>query len=86
MRNNNALYVTLWGDLVGTLFWSEKESLSYFEFDPRFIEKGFDIAPILYPLPKIREQKNLPIKGILGRFKGLPPFVADRHQERNERA
>ncbi len=82
MRNNNAIRVTLWGNQVGTLFWSEKESLSYFEFDPLFLEKGLDIAPVMYGLPKLRGQANIPIKGIRGRFKGLPPFVADSLPDR----
>ena len=72
----------LWGDLVGTLFWDAKESLSYFEFDPLFLGKGRDISPIVYGLSKLREQKSLPIKGIRGRFKGLPPFVADSLPDR----
>lgn len=36
MKSNAAIHVTLWGDQVGTLFWAEKETLSYFEFDPLF--------------------------------------------------
>ena len=67
----------LWGSPMGTLYWDVKESLSYFEFDPLFLEKGLDISPIINGLSKLREQKSLPIKGIRGRFKGLPPFVAD---------
>jgi len=82
MKNNNAIHVMLWGDLVGTLFWDTKESLSYFEFDPLFLKKGIDISPIINGLPKLLEQKSLPIKGIRGRFKGLPPFVADSLPDR----
>lgn len=82
MRNNKAIYVTLWGNKVGTLFWMEGEALSYFEFDPLFLEKGLDIAPLMYGLTNLRERKNLPIKGIRGRFKGLPPFVADSLPDR----
>ena len=77
MKNNNAIHVMLWGEPMGTLFWSEKETISYFEFNPSFLEKGIDISPIMYGLPKLREQGKLPIKGIRGRFRGLPPFVAD---------
>lgn len=77
MKSNNAIHVTLWGEPVGTLFWSEKETISYFEFNSSFLEKGIDISPIMYGLPKLREQGKLPIKGIRGRFRGLPPFVAD---------
>lgn len=82
MKNNKAIYVTLWGNKVGTLFWMEGEALSYFEFDPLFLEKELDIAPLMYGLTKLRERKNLPIKGIRGRFKGLPPFVADSLPDR----
>jgi serine/threonine-protein kinase HipA len=60
----------------------EGEALSYFEFDPLFLEKGLDIAPLMYGLTNLRERKNLPIKGIRGRFKGLPPFVADSLPDR----
>ena len=82
MKNNKAIYVTLWGNKVGTLFWKEDEALSYFEFDPLFLEKGLDIAPLMYGPTKLRERKNLPVKGIRGRFKGLPPFVADSLPDR----
>lgn len=82
MKSNNAILVMLWGNAMGTLYWDAKESLSYFEFDPLFLKKGLDISPIIYGLPKLREQKSLPIKGIRGRFKGLPPFVADSLPDR----
>lgn len=82
MRNNKAIYVALWGNKVGTLFWMEGEALSYFEFDPLFLEKGLDIAPLTHGLSKLRERNNLPVKGIRGRFKGLPPFVADSLPDR----
>lgn len=82
MKSNNAIHVTLWDNQVGTLFWSEKESLSYFEFAPLFLGKNLDISPIIHGLPKLREQKSIPIKGIRGRFKGLPPFVADSMPDR----
>ena len=82
MKNNNAIHVMLWGNQVGTLFWEEKESISYFEFDPQFLEKGLDISPIMYSSQKLREQNHFPIKGIRGRFKGLPPFVADSLPDR----
>ena len=82
MKNNNAIHVMLWGSPMGTLYWDAKESLSYFEFDPLFLGKGLDISPIVYGLSKLREQKSLPIKGIRGRFKGLPPFVADSLPDR----
>ena len=72
----------LWGSPMGTLYWDVKESLSYFEFDPLFLEKGLDVSPIIHGLSKLREQKSLPIKGIRGRFKGLPPFVADSLPDR----
>lgn len=82
MKNNNAIHVMLWGDPMGTLYWDANEALSYFEFDPFFLEKGLDVSPIIYGLPKLREQNKLPIKGIRGRFKGLPPFVADSLPDR----
>ena len=82
MKSNNAIHVMLWGEPMGTLYWDAKESLSYFEFDTLFLEKGLDISPITYGIPKLREQKSLPIKGIRGRFKGLPPFVADSLPDR----
>ena len=82
MKSNDAIYVMLWGSPMGMLYWDVKESLSYFEFDPLFLEKGLDISPIINGLRKLREQKSLPVKGIRGRFKGLPPFVADSLPDR----
>lgn len=46
------------------------------------IVPGLDISPIINGLSRLREQKSLPIKGIRGRFKGLPPFVADSLPDR----
>ncbi|MCR4848038.1 MAG: hypothetical protein K5920_04195 [Bacteroidales bacterium] len=46
MKSNTAIHVTLWDNQVGTLFWFEKESLSYFEFAPLFLGKNLDITPL----------------------------------------
>ena len=38
--------VILWGEEVGRLLWDERKHLSYFTFNPDFLSKGIDIAPL----------------------------------------
>ena len=38
--------VKLWGMPVGYLSWDKKADLAIFEYDPEFLDKGLDIAPL----------------------------------------
>ena len=54
--------VILWGEEVGRLLWDERKHLSYFTFNPDFLSKGIDIAPltpvVFYIQSGFSEQRN----------------------------
>ena len=74
MRNNKAIYVTLWGNKVGTLFWMEGEALSYFEFDPLFLEIRDDNAFDHGRIRRIRDYCH-------GAFDDLEPILHEIREQ-----
>lgn len=70
------LKITLWNKEVGRLAWDTKRKLTYFTYNPDFLEGGMDIAPLYAPLNSIHSK--LPIYGEDDKkFQKLPPFLAD---------
>lgn len=70
------LKIILWGDEVGRLAWDKRKNRSYFTYNPSFIEKGLDIAPIVAPIKSINSR--MPIYGEdSSKFYKLPSFLAD---------
>jgi serine/threonine-protein kinase HipA len=67
--------VKLWDSLVGSLYWDDNNRVAIFQYDPSFVRKGLDIAPILMPL-KEGIQYRFPDMDYKT-FKGLPPMIAD---------
>jgi serine/threonine-protein kinase HipA len=74
--------VNIWGQLVGAVRWDESQQLGYFEYAPKFIEKGWDVSPIkmpiangarIYSFPELRTGKYETEDA----FKGLPGLLAD---------
>jgi serine/threonine-protein kinase HipA len=37
--------VKIWGQLAGAVAWDENTNLATFEYDPKFKQLGWDIAP-----------------------------------------
>ena len=69
------LKVILWGEEVGRLVWDAKRRLSYFNYNPLFLRKGLDIAPLAAPL---KVYANMPVWGEDGKiYQRLPAFIAD---------
>ena len=69
--------VILWGEEVGRLLWDERRHLSYFTFNPDFLSKGIDIAPLTAPIGDIGSR--MPVYGASERiYQKLPPFIGDR--------
>jgi len=74
----NAVKITLWGITAGYLSWDEKAGVALFEYEPDFLTKGLDIAPLTMPLNALRTQKQMPWQGNKDRlYQGLPPAIAD---------
>ncbi len=74
--------VKIWGELVGAVRWDESQQLGYFQYDPKFIQKDWDLSPIkmpiaqgsrIYSFPELRKGRNETEEA----FKGLPGLLSD---------
>jgi serine/threonine-protein kinase HipA len=74
--------VKIWGKLVGAIAWEPVGGFATFEYDPKFKQLGWDLAPLkmsvsdnryLYSFPELRKDKNSEYDC----FKGLPGLLAD---------
>ena len=75
MQNELIVDVRLWGSLVGVLAWDESSDCAVFEYEPKFVRNGLNIAPLTMPL-RIGRPYSFPANK--GRcFKGLPGLIAD---------
>lgn len=75
-------YVNVWGHRVGAVAWDSTQRLASFEYEPAFLEKGWDLSPIkmsiaitgqIYSFPELRR----PSSSDYDTFKGLPGLLAD---------
>lgn len=78
----NVAEVKIWGRLVGAVAWNEATGISTFEYDPKFKQLGWDLAPLkmavsdsrnVYGFPELVKDKN----SVYDTFKGLPGILAD---------
>lgn len=74
--------VNIWGKLAGAVAWDKESGFAAFEYDPKFKELGWDLAPLkmpvsdnrnLYSFPELVKDKNT----VYDTFKGLPGLLAD---------
>lgn len=74
--------VKIWGELVGAVAWDEETGYATFEYDPKFKQLGWDLAPLKMPVSddrnqfsfaELRKDKN----SEYDTFKGLPGLLAD---------
>lgn len=79
--------VKIWGELVGAVRWVQDQQLGFFEYDPDFIKKGWDLSPIkmpisdgagIYSFPELRQGRN----DNEDTFKGLPGLLSDALPDR----
>lgn len=74
----NVVMVKLWGMPVGYLSWDKKENSAFFEYEPEFLKRGLDIAPLTMSIYAPHSKKHLPWKGDKDKlYLGLPPIFAD---------
>jgi len=74
----NAVKVKLWDSTAGYLAWDKRNSVSVFEYDPAFLEKGLDFAPFTMSIYASRSRKQMPWIGDKDKlYQGLPPAIAD---------
>ena len=78
----NTAYVKIWGALVGAVAWNEETGIAAFEYDSKFKNLNWDLAPLLmtvhseknrFEFPSLRKKPD----GGLDTFKGLPGLLAD---------
>ncbi|WP_321479322.1 type II toxin-antitoxin system HipA family toxin [uncultured Bacteroides sp.] len=74
----NVVMVKLWGMSVGYLSWDKKNNWAIFEYEPDFLDKGLNIAPLTMPINAPRSLKHMPWLGDKEKlYMGLPPAFAD---------
>jgi Uncharacterized protein related to capsule biosynthesis enzymes len=74
----NVVMVKLWGMPVGYLSWDKKADLAVFEYEPEFLDRGLDIAPLTMSINAPRSKKHIPWTGNKDKlYMGLPPVFAD---------
>lgn len=76
--------VNLWGNMVGAIAWSDVSGFATFEYDPGFLKKGLDIAPITMPLVNAANENSIFSFSGLSKetYKGLPGLLADSLPDR----
>ncbi len=83
----NTAYVKIWGELVGAVAWDEVRGIATFEYDPKFKNLDWELAPLqmptqsakrLFSFPALRKQAD----AASDTFKGLPGLLADALPDR----
>lgn len=76
--DTNVILVKLWGMPVGYLTWDKKADSAVFEYEPEFLNKGLDIAPLTMSINSPRSKKHIPWTGKKDKlYLGLPTVFAD---------
>jgi len=79
--------VKIWGEFAGAIRWDESQQLGYFQYDSKFIQKGWDLSPIkmpiaqgnrIYSFPELRKNRN----ETEDTFKGIPGLLSDSLPDR----
>ena len=74
----NVVMVKLWDMPVGYLSWNKKQDVAVFEYEPEFLDKGLDIAPLTMSINSPRSKKHMPWMGDKDKlYMGLPSMIAD---------
>ena len=72
--------VRLWGDLVGAVVQTEPGAFARFEYSPRFLKSGLEVAPLMMPLSAATVYQFPALSW--DTFKGLPGLLADSLPDR----
>jgi len=74
--------IRIWGHSVGAVRWDFSQKLGFFQYDPAYIQKGWDLSPIKMPIDQGSRIYSFP-ELRMGRgetedtFKGLPGLLSD---------
>lgn len=77
MKPVTAASVEIWGETAGYVAWENGETCATFEYEPKFLKKGLDLAPLTMSLRDAREGARWAFPN-LDRitFHGLPGLLA----------
>ena len=79
--------IKIWGEFVGAVRWDEERQLGFFQYDPEFLRRGWDLSPIkmpisqgsrIYSFPDLRKGRE----AAEDTFYGLPGMLADALPDR----
>ncbi len=71
-------FVHLWNHRLGAVAWDAERNLASFEFDPKFLQLGLDVAPLIMPISQAENRIfSFPDLANLSTYKGLPGLLAD---------
>lgn len=78
--------VKIWGITVGAVLWNDDMQVASFEYDPKFVQRGYELSPLKMPLrdgviynfPELRPSRT----GAENTFNGLPGLLADTLPDR----
>lgn len=71
-------FINIWNRRVGAVAWHAERGMADFEFEPSFLNSGWDIAPLKMPLHTGRRNiYSFPELKKTTTFKGLPGLLAD---------
>lgn len=74
--------VKIWGETAGAVRWDNVQQVASFEYEAKFLAKGWDLSPLkmpisngaqIYRFPNLRKGKE----DAVDTFKGLPGLLAD---------
>lgn len=78
--------VKIWGLTVGAVLWNDDMQVASFEYDPKFVQRGYELSPlkmpsqdaVIYNFPELRPTRT----GAQNTFNGLPGLLADSLPDR----
>ncbi|MFC2111263.1 type II toxin-antitoxin system HipA family toxin [Bacteroidota bacterium] len=74
--------VKIWGEIAGAVRWDQEQQLGYFQYDSKFLQKGWNLSPIkmpiengsrIYSFPELRKGRG----EMEDTFKSLPGLLSD---------
>ncbi|MEW7279836.1 type II toxin-antitoxin system HipA family toxin [Aquimarina sp. 2201CG1-2-11] len=77
----NSARIKIWGVTVGAVLWDEANQLASFQYEPSFITRGYELAPLKMPLDgtiiyNFPDLRSNPLS-TENTFSGLPGLLAD---------
>lgn len=69
--------IFIWDEFVGAVLWNEAANTASFEYDAKFIQKKWELAPLKMPLSNSRRIFAFPELSGNETFNGLPGLLAD---------